>query len=231
MGILDDAIREHLELKRSHGASDSEIERQQAEVFGQVRAEAAPAAAVEDDHTQLLTPEEAPASAEHLEESEPLQPAPEDPYEVHPGEDLVPDPDVPPATEEHHASPAAEAGAGMLEPHRVEPGPPATSHHDHQHDETHPALVDHDHIHAEEHAPEPVFGHAAETPTAPPVEEPPVGDPPVEEPEIDEPEPLPAEAGDDEDVLEETPEFLQDAPEHDRLWFEQKPPRDFDFGE
>ena len=34
---------------------------------------------------------------------------------------------------------------------------------------------------------------------------------------------------DDEDVLEETPDFLQDTPEHDRLWFEQKPPRDFDF--
>ena len=34
-----------------------------------------------------------------------------------------------------------------------------------------------------------------------------------------------------EDVLEETPEFLQDAPEHDRLWFEQRPPRDFDFNE
>ncbi len=33
----------------------------------------------------------------------------------------------------------------------------------------------------------------------------------------------------DEDVLEETPEFLQDTPEHDRLWFEQRPPRDFDF--
>ena len=32
-----------------------------------------------------------------------------------------------------------------------------------------------------------------------------------------------------EDVLEETPEFLQDAPEHDRLWFDQRPPRDFDF--
>jgi hypothetical protein len=31
-----------------------------------------------------------------------------------------------------------------------------------------------------------------------------------------------------EDVLEETPEFLQETPEHDRLWFEQKPPRDFD---
>ena len=33
----------------------------------------------------------------------------------------------------------------------------------------------------------------------------------------------------DDDVLEETPDFLQDTPEHDRLWFEQKPPRDFDF--
>jgi len=32
-----------------------------------------------------------------------------------------------------------------------------------------------------------------------------------------------------EDVLEETPEFLQETPEHDRLWFEQKPPRDFDW--
>jgi hypothetical protein len=33
----------------------------------------------------------------------------------------------------------------------------------------------------------------------------------------------------DDDVLEETPEFLQDTPEHDRLWFEQRPPKDFDF--
>ena len=37
-----------------------------------------------------------------------------------------------------------------------------------------------------------------------------------------------ASAG-DEDVLEETPEFLEETPEHDRLWFEQKPPKDFDF--
>jgi hypothetical protein len=32
-----------------------------------------------------------------------------------------------------------------------------------------------------------------------------------------------------EDVLEETPDFLQETPEHERLWFEQRPPRDFDF--
>jgi len=32
----------------------------------------------------------------------------------------------------------------------------------------------------------------------------------------------------DEDILEETPAFLQETPEHDRLWFEQQAPRDFD---
>jgi hypothetical protein len=34
-----------------------------------------------------------------------------------------------------------------------------------------------------------------------------------------------------EDVLEDTPEFLEDAPEDDELWFEQKPPKDIDFGD
>jgi hypothetical protein len=45
--------------------------------------------------------------------------------------------------------------------------------------------------------------------------------------EYDVEEAFQAEQG--EDVLEETPEFLQDTPDHDRLWFEQRPPRDFDF--
>jgi len=47
-----------------------------------------------------------------------------------------------------------------------------------------------------------------------------------------EPEPQPpippAEQG-EVDELEETPDFLQETPEHERLWFEQKPPKDFDF--
>jgi hypothetical protein len=34
MGILDDAIREHLELKRQHGADESEVEGLEAEAFG-----------------------------------------------------------------------------------------------------------------------------------------------------------------------------------------------------
>ena len=41
--------------------------------------------------------------------------------------------------------------------------------------------------------------------------------------------PSPGAAHEGDDVLEETPEFLQDTPDHDRLWFEQRPPRDFDF--
>jgi hypothetical protein len=40
----------------------------------------------------------------------------------------------------------------------------------------------------------------------------------------------PEESGEPvEDVLEETPDFLRDTPEQERLWFEQQPPRDFDF--
>ena len=30
-------------------------------------------------------------------------------------------------------------------------------------------------------------------------------------------------------MLEDTPEFLEESPEDDDLWFEQRPPKDFDF--
>ncbi len=36
MGLLDDAIREHLDLKRRHGANESEVARQEAEALGPV---------------------------------------------------------------------------------------------------------------------------------------------------------------------------------------------------
>ena len=88
-----------------------------------------------------------------------------------------------------------------------------------------------------------------ETFVAPPVEEPGPGDPEVpgstEEPESIEFDQLPGEtveAGtsehlaedDDEsdaDLLEETPDFLKEAPDGEDLWFEQegKGPKDFDF--
>src|SRR3954467_12435634 len=158
MGILDDAIREHLELKRAHGANEDELRRKEAEAFGPVRQDAAPVAAepaYAEQHTQLLSPEDVP-QADDAAPLEALQPAPDDPYAVHPGDDLVPDEhNVHPEPEHHDVSPAAEAGAGMLEPHTVDAGPPITPHH--HHDEQHPALADHDRIHSEEHAPEPVF--------------------------------------------------------------------------
>ena len=109
MGILDDAIKEHLELKRSHGASEDEIRRKEAEAFGAVRNEA-PAEAPSDEHTQLLTPDEtAVAAGPDLADLEPLQPAPEDPYEVHPGDEPHADPN---ATQHFDVEGAAEAGAG-----------------------------------------------------------------------------------------------------------------------
>jgi hypothetical protein len=37
MGVLDDAIREHLDLKRQRGASDAEISRAEAEALGPAR--------------------------------------------------------------------------------------------------------------------------------------------------------------------------------------------------
>jgi hypothetical protein len=37
------------------------------------------------------------------------------------------------------------------------------------------------------------------------------------------------ETGSHDDVLEDTPDFLEDAPDDDDLWFEQRPPKDFDF--
>ncbi|HEX4719477.1 MAG TPA: hypothetical protein VH300_13165 [Thermoleophilaceae bacterium] len=194
MGILDEAIREHLELKREHGASEDEIRRKEAEAFGPARAEVAPAAAEEpvseDEHTQLLQPGDHPVPDAH----DHLHPAGSDPAW---GED----------TEFFSEQPATEAAP---EPRRQ-----------HHEDEQHPALVDHEHLGGEEHAPEPVFRPSAETPAGAP--EAPTG--PTTPPEE------PNEGEGEEDVLEETPEFLQDAPEHDRLWFEQKPPRDFDFGE
>jgi hypothetical protein len=37
MGVLEDAIREHLDLKRRHGASDEELNKQEAEALGPAR--------------------------------------------------------------------------------------------------------------------------------------------------------------------------------------------------
>jgi hypothetical protein len=66
MGLLDDAIREHLELKRRHGADPGEVAKQEHEALGPVRrseAATAPGAVQEEplspEHEQLLAPDDA----------------------------------------------------------------------------------------------------------------------------------------------------------------------------
>ena len=166
MGILDDAIREHLELKRRLGASEEELELKETEAFGAAgvppRIEAEPAETEADFQVERTASPQAEAEV-----------APEDPWEP-PGSDDLLDPDevLPPESLERNGSYA--------------PPPPI----DH---ESLPASSEQEESHED----------------------------PLDE--WDE-EPAPPT----EDVLQETPEFLEETPEHDRLWFEQKPPKDFD---
>jgi hypothetical protein len=202
MGVLDDAIKEHLELKRKHGAAEEELQRQEEEALGPARRDVA---------------------QQHKEEADSA-------VAVQDGPLFDADDDPPPEP--------AEVAEAAQEPTAVEP-PPVEP----------PAAVETDVPALSEEPPvagqppvgqEPDIGsHAPEESELEPEdarlgdtqphgfdaldkdeEEPPADDAdlPVAEPE---PEP--------EDVLEDTPDFLQETPEHDRLWFEQKPPRDFDF--
>ncbi len=177
MGVLDDAIRQHLELKRAHGADESELKRKEDEALGPVRREAEPAA----EEPAPPTPEDAGAE-EHVAAAE----------EHVAGEAVADGPASEPESEAPWSlaedEPFAEEPPATIDSTAVEDEPPADQ-----------ALAE----------PPPA---GSETPTR--------GFDALSE---DEP------AGDGEDVLEETPEFLQETPEHDRLWFEQKPPRDFDF--
>jgi hypothetical protein len=194
MGLLDDAIREHLDLKRRRGADPAEVERAQQEALGPVRRHPEPA---ED----LAFDQEGPLSEEGLDYED--EPEREWDQEFH-GEELPPSPPVaPPPFAGEQPGPAAD----LADPHWQRNEEP---------------FVDDEPV-----TPAP----AAERPAAP--AEPPRQSAPQlseETAEYDvELEHRHAEGEQGEDMLEETPEFLQDAPDHDRLWFEQRPPRDFNF--
>ncbi|MFN8174767.1 MAG: hypothetical protein U0T02_06845 [Solirubrobacteraceae bacterium] len=190
MGLLDDAIKEHLDLKRRHGADPGEVARQESEALGPVRREVEPAA--EDG-----SPDATPFDVEVDRAPEPAARA-----DRPTAQDRAPEPSSEAPADEHAATQAA--------------GQP-TEHFDVLGDDK-DAVAD--------------GGPAA------------AGDElfaPGEEPFADDAAKPPAEgegerergaepSGED-DVLEETPDFLQETPEHDRLWFEQKPPKDFDFDE
>jgi hypothetical protein len=223
MGLLDDAIKQHLELKRKHGAPEEELQRQQEEALGPVRREAAPqpesveaeAGPAEGDVVVPEVEEAAPAAVdgdgEQLFDGEALET--DEPSQVQ----EVPAAEPPAPLDED--APAAAAEPPLAEP--VEPPvvePPAE-----------PVLQE------DPEAPEPGAA-SGDTPEhgLDPVAEPPRGTDPDATMEYDpfadeEPEEEQPAAEEDGDVLEDTPDFLQETPEHDRLWFEQKPPRDFDF--
>jgi hypothetical protein len=208
MGLLDDAIREHLELKRRRGADATELSRQESDALGPVRRspEGVP------DLSDLPPLQDAAVDAEPDAPGVPEAPSPWE-QEMHtPTSELIYEPPPVPA------APAPPPPAAAAEPEADEP--------------SHPSLLSRlnpaGRIRGtrreqadEPPAPEPE-PDAAEEPL-PAAYEP----PPAHEPDI-----IPADdEPDGEDLLEETPDFLEETPEHDRLWFEQRPPRDFNFDE
>jgi hypothetical protein len=127
MGLLDDAIREHLELKRKHGASDEEINQKEAEALGPARrgfpvqqAEPAEAADATEVAEAPAEPAEAPA-APFDAAAEPLEPPAFDPVAEEPTAVEPPPPveepepaEEPEPTDEHMA--AEEEPSGEDEP-------------------------------------------------------------------------------------------------------------------
>jgi hypothetical protein len=260
MGLLDDAIREHLELKRRRGADATEVSRQEKEALGPARRPAGTASAEPDpeDRDEFFDGEEdfaagAPAATdeplvggadpfdepfsdgppmppprgfrdEHGVEDEPLPPAPPpaapEPYTPEPArraplpeEDAWDDDtaaiveDAAPPPEPRRTAAERLADLDAMEARGVPPQspPPAAAQ-----PTTEFSARDHE---------------AAVTPPPPPARPPAAPSSHDDEPDI---VPADDEPG-GEDLLEETPEFLEETPEHDRLWFEQRPPRDFDF--
>jgi hypothetical protein len=177
MGLLDDAIREHLDLKRRRGADPAEVERAEREALGPVRR------APEGQPSPDLESESGIAYDHEADDEESWS---------HDSAD-----ESPPVTAEPNAP---------AEPREYE----QPLGHDEPEFEPEPDLTVGDDERPSTPPPHPAGGH--------------------ETAEYDVEEALGAEhePGDD-DVLEETPEFLQDTPDHDRLWFEQRPPKDFDF--
>ncbi|MGZ4350473.1 MAG: hypothetical protein ACXVRX_08095 [Solirubrobacteraceae bacterium] len=232
MGLLDDAIREHLDLKRRRGADPAEVERAEREALGPVRRN--------PNSADLPSAEDQPASEDgfaydqaaedgwsHDSLQEPVSGAAEAAYdEPAPAE---------PAYEEHGLAEPAQEEPGLAEPAYEEPGLAEPAYEE-------PAAAEpiHDEPPAEAGRPPRAFPAASDDdpepfPTAPPSSRPLTDLGGGETQEYNVEEYLAAEEegkpASDDDVLEETPEFLQDTPDHDRLWFEQRPPKDFDFDE
>ena len=257
MGILDEAIREHLELKRQHGADQSELQKLEDEAFGP------PGRPGEEDSDSLAEaptafmaqPEVAAAEDEQADApaEAPQAPSPRSESAARIA-DLQEAPQAPPDTEETGEPPAAAAKVADEEPsateHEIvsEPAPSGptteereviaeqpTEMHDVEEElaeegEVEADMVDLDEDEDDDFWDEKRLSDELDQALEAPVDSEEQREELVDEPEIEEPEAEAASAAtEDEDVLEETPEFLGQSPEDDELWFEQKPPKDFDF--
>jgi hypothetical protein len=248
MGLLDDAIREHLDLQRRRGADPTEVQRAEREALGPVRR--APESPGADDGT--VDPDFEPEPGASQAEAEPVdtgldpedvsyEPESYEPESYEPATEVARPPLPDPAFDQEadswsYEEAQPEPAAAAPPPARAEPSLADPSLAD-------PSLAD---------------SLAEPSPAEPPPAQPPPADPPTESEGDLSPEPTVAppphpghaaiggeteeydveaalnsepkrEGAEGEDVLEETPEFLQDTPDHDRLWFEQRPPKDFDF--
>lgn len=195
MGLLDDAIREHLELKRLRGADPGVVAREEQDALGSVaregevghdRREGTEAGTSPDAGRSSFSD---PESARVADQSAPGQETIEINMEA----------DLPAGSDSGHTAEATrpERAAPVAHPAHAQAGTEESR---------------------EREVPDDGSGESQGGPG-------PQGD-------------VDSRAGADhetaehlEDVLEATPDFLRDAPEQERLWFEQRPPRDFDFKE
>jgi hypothetical protein len=188
MGLLDDAIREHLELKRRRGGDPDETARQEQEALGSTQgaaesAEHEPATGVSDPlrHEEAADKDTAGSSYQQKLATVSDETAELDMRSVLDGE--------------HSAQHASSSGFKENKPadSSSDEGSPGDSL---EWELPREQRGRREHGQGEE--------ETADAPVA-------ATEQPVE------------------DVLEETPDFLRETPDQDRLWFEQQPPRDFDF--
>jgi hypothetical protein len=222
MGLLDDAIREHLELKRRRGADPGEIERLEREALGPVRRPGHEANEMPPDDEPALDithPEDRPTELWSETSDEPA-------FADHGAEfaretedwgasdmaDTVLEPDVAPPVRDMPPTPEEtppgrdRAGADEFEEQE-------TVEHDVEDEYADDLGREYPGVDGHTYPAPPESGYSEPQESGHPA--------PPKQSHPDDPE--------HEDMLEETPEFLQDTPDHDRLWFEQRPPRDFDF--
>jgi len=290
MGILDEAIKEHLELKRQHGAGESELRQLEDEAFGAAERPGdeepvsdalaeAPTAFMAQPDVDTADADETSSRRRPAPQIADLQEAPEQEASSieAPAEEGLPAEEEAPAMEhEAVAEPEADASHSTEERQAIAEQP--TEMYDVEEElaaqereaPSEEELVEEE-MSEPRLAPVDTLAGIEEADVAPEVEVPAAraedtdlddefwdekrlsdeldqaleapaeADVEVEaaEPEAkEEPESVAETKGEsqsgsphdpDEDVLEETPDFLEEAPEDDQLWFEQKPPKDFDF--